>query len=64
MAPLSLMVAGPVSDWLGVRTWFLVGGCACMMMAFAGLFIPTIMKIEENQQKPAVPKPDQISVMN
>ena len=51
MSPLSLLVAGPVSDWLGVRTWYMIGGCACIIMALTGLFIPVIMNIEENQQK-------------
>jgi DHA3 family macrolide efflux protein-like MFS transporter len=51
MAPLSLLVAGPVSDWLGVRTWYLVGGSVCILLALAGLFIPAIMNIETNQQK-------------
>ena len=26
MVPLSLLVAGPVTDWLGIRVWYLVGG--------------------------------------
>jgi len=51
MQPLSLLVAGPVSDWLGVRTWYMIGGLACILMACAGLFIPVIMNIEENQKK-------------
>ncbi|MBI5351954.1 MAG: MFS transporter [Chloroflexi bacterium] len=54
MAPLSLLVAGPVSDWLGVRTWYLIGGSACILMALIGLFIPAIMSIEENHQKKVV----------
>jgi MFS transporter, DHA3 family, macrolide efflux protein len=64
MSPLSLMVAGPVSDWLGVRTWFIIGGCACILMAIGGLFIPAIMNIEENQQKPVVTKPGLISAQD
>jgi DHA3 family macrolide efflux protein-like MFS transporter len=51
MAPFSLLVAGPVSDWLGVRTWYLIGGSMCILMAVAALFIPAIMNIEENQKK-------------
>jgi DHA3 family macrolide efflux protein-like MFS transporter len=51
MQPLSLLVAGPVSDWLGVRTWYMIGGLACIIMALAGLFIPVIMNIEENRKK-------------
>jgi DHA3 family macrolide efflux protein-like MFS transporter len=51
MSPLSLLVAGPISDWLGVRTWYMIGGSACILMAVAALFIPVIMNIEENRQK-------------
>ena len=51
MSPLSLLVAGPVSDWLGIRTWYMIGGWVCIIMALAGRFIPVIMKMEENQQK-------------
>jgi DHA3 family macrolide efflux protein-like MFS transporter len=51
MSPLSLLVAGPISDWLGVRTWYLLGGIICVLMAGATLFIPAIMNIEENRQK-------------
>lgn len=50
MAPLSLLIAGPVADWLGVRTWYLIGGCACILLATVASFIPAIMKIEENRQ--------------
>lgn len=49
MQPLSLIVAGPISDWLGVRTWYAIGGLSCVLMALAALFIPVIMKIEENR---------------
>ncbi len=51
MAPLSLLVAGPVADWLGVRTWYLIGGSMCIVMAVAALFIPAIMHMEENREK-------------
>jgi MFS transporter, DHA3 family, macrolide efflux protein len=51
MAPLSLLVAGPVSDWLGIRTWYMLGGSACILMALSALFIPAIINIETNQQK-------------
>jgi len=54
MSPLSLLVAGPVSDWLGIRTWFLVGGGACIVMAVAGFFIPAIMNIENNKKESVI----------
>jgi DHA3 family macrolide efflux protein-like MFS transporter len=49
MSPLSLLVAGPVSDWLGIRTWYLLGGSACIIMAVIAIFIPVVMNIEENR---------------
>ena len=49
MSPLSLLVAGPVADALGVRTWYLIGGIACILAALSALFIPVVMKIEDNQ---------------
>lgn len=48
MSPLSLLVAGPVADALGVRTWYLIGGIACILAALSALFIPAVMKIEDN----------------
>jgi DHA3 family macrolide efflux protein-like MFS transporter len=49
--PLSLLIAGPVSDWLGIRTWFLFGGILCILMTVMAFFNPIIMNIEENRQK-------------
>jgi DHA3 family macrolide efflux protein-like MFS transporter len=48
MMPLSLLVAGPVSDRLGVRVWYVAGGVLCIIAALAGTAIPAIMNIEEN----------------
>ena len=53
MMPISLMVAGPVADWLGVRFWYIVGGIICILMTVVAFFIPSIMNIEQNQN-PAV----------
>jgi DHA3 family macrolide efflux protein-like MFS transporter len=49
MAPIGLMIAGPVSDRLGIQTWFFLGGAACVLMGVTGLFIPAVMRIEEEQ---------------
>jgi MFS transporter, DHA3 family, macrolide efflux protein len=46
MAPIGLLVAGPVADRAGVQTWFLLGGLLCVAMGLAGLFIPAVMNIE------------------
>lgn len=47
MAPVGLMIAGPVSDQLGIQAWFLLGGAACVLMGVMGLFIPAVMQLEE-----------------
>jgi DHA3 family macrolide efflux protein-like MFS transporter len=47
ISPLSLAIAGPVADRLGVQVWYLVAGAACILMAVACLLIPAIQQIEE-----------------
>jgi MFS transporter, DHA3 family, macrolide efflux protein len=59
MSPLSLLIAGPVSDWLGVQTWYLISGAACIVMTVIAFLIPVIINIEENRQKqPVETQPD------
>jgi DHA3 family macrolide efflux protein-like MFS transporter len=50
MSPLGLMIAGPMSDLIGVRTWFVVGGLATVIMGAACFFIPAIVHIEDGRQ--------------
>lgn len=60
MAPLGLAVAGPIADWLGVQTWYIIGGLITLTMVLFGLFTPAVMQVEENHIHPAgVPKPDE-----
>jgi DHA3 family macrolide efflux protein-like MFS transporter len=49
MSPLSLMVAGPVSDAIGIRTWFWFGGVVCLLMGIGAFFVPAIMNVESNR---------------
>ncbi len=46
VVPLGLLVAGPVSDRLGIQPWFLLGGALCVLIALSGLFVPAVMNIE------------------
>ena len=48
MMPLSLMVAGPLTDAVGVRLWYVAGGSICILMILAAFFIKDIRDIEEN----------------
>ncbi|MHB8779531.1 MAG: MFS transporter [Anaerolineales bacterium] len=49
ISPLGLLLAGPLSDWLGIRVWFWAGGLICLSIGIAAFFVPTIMDIENNQ---------------
>jgi DHA3 family macrolide efflux protein-like MFS transporter len=51
MMPLSLLIAGPVSDTLGIRFWYIFGGTVCILMTIIAFFIPSIINIESNHQE-------------
>ena len=56
MSPLSLIVAGPIADRLGVQSWFVIGGVITVVVGLSGFFIPAVMNIEAgngNAEKPA-----------
>ncbi len=46
-SPLSLVVAGPISDWLGLRVWYIAAGILASVMGIAGLLVPAVAHIEE-----------------
>jgi DHA3 family macrolide efflux protein-like MFS transporter len=50
MMPLSLLIAGPVSDRFGIRFWYVIGGTICILMTIAATFNTEIMNIEKNHQ--------------
>lgn len=45
-SPLGMIVAGPLSDAVGVRVWFVIGGVACIGLAVLCNLIPAVMNIE------------------
>ena len=55
ISPLGLLLAGPLSDWLGIRVWFWAGGFICISIGAMALFIPTIMEIENNRETSPAP---------
>ena len=55
IAPLGLLIAGPFSDWLGIRVWFWAGGILCVMIAVTAFFIPIIMNVENYKEPAQVP---------
>ncbi|MBN1679757.1 MAG: MFS transporter [Anaerolineae bacterium] len=51
MSPLSLAVAGPVADLVGIRFWYVVAGMFCMLMGVTGCFLPAIVNVEKQGQQ-------------
>jgi DHA3 family macrolide efflux protein-like MFS transporter len=49
MVPIGLMIAGPISDKIGIQAWFYLGGMLCISMGIAGLLIPDVINIEEKR---------------
>jgi DHA3 family macrolide efflux protein-like MFS transporter len=49
-SPLSLVIAGPIADLVGVRIWYVVAGVACLLMGVAGFFMPAVVHLEENNR--------------
>ncbi|HVN54744.1 MAG TPA: MFS transporter [Anaerolineaceae bacterium] len=47
MTPVSMAIAGPISDRLGIPIWYLVGGVVCLFMGTAAFWVPAIMNIEK-----------------
>ncbi|MGY4706792.1 MFS transporter [Candidatus Bipolaricaulota sp. J31] len=46
MAPLSLLLAGPLADLFGVRFWFLVGGGGFLVLGMAAFAVPALRNLE------------------
>lgn len=46
VSPLSLAVAGPVAEQLGLRFWYIAGGAVCVVMGSLALMIPSVVNAE------------------
>jgi DHA3 family macrolide efflux protein-like MFS transporter len=51
MMPLGLALAGPLSDVIGPNVWFIVAGGSSLVLGIAGLFVPAIVRLEEDGAK-------------
>lgn len=48
ISPIGLLIAGPLSDSIGIRTWFWFAGIVTILMAISGFLIPSVMTVETN----------------
>jgi MFS transporter, DHA3 family, macrolide efflux protein len=53
MMPLGMLLAAPISDWLGIQAWFVAAGVVTAGMGIAGFFIPAVLRMEEDMQQAA-----------
>jgi DHA3 family macrolide efflux protein-like MFS transporter len=47
-SPLSLVIAGPVADWLGVRVWYWIAGVGCLLLGGWAFSVRTVVDLENN----------------
>ena len=53
-SPLSLIIAGPVADWLGVRVWYWIAGVGCLLLGGWAFSIRAVVHLEDNHNGHAV----------
>ncbi|MBI0583504.1 MAG: MFS transporter [Methanomassiliicoccus sp.] len=49
MSPVGLILAGPISDMIGIQIWFVIGGVAMVLAAVVSWFIPAMMHMEDRE---------------
>jgi DHA3 family macrolide efflux protein-like MFS transporter len=49
-APLGLLIAGPLTEWVGVRTWFFVAGGGWLLLNLVAFTIPALVNLEEERK--------------
>ena len=51
MTPIGLGIAGPISDAIGIRTWYWVAGLICLLMGISAFFMPVVMNVESSHKE-------------
>ena len=50
-SPLGLVIAGPVTDLIGLTTWYVIAGAACIVLGLLLFFVPDVVYIEERAKE-------------
>jgi DHA3 family macrolide efflux protein-like MFS transporter len=58
MMPLGLTLAGQLAERFSPGTWFVIGGTASVLLGGLGLFVPSIVHLEEQGEKLAAQRAD------
>ena len=51
MMPISMVIAAPVAEWVGIRGWLAFGAIGCFVIGLVGFFTPSLLHIEDNRKK-------------
>ena len=51
IAPIGLMIAGPIAERYGIQSWFFMSGIFCIAMGLGGVFTPAVMDMEQHPQQ-------------
>jgi len=54
ITPISLLIAGPLADLLGIRVWYLAAATVCIVLAFIGYLPADLREMEERLAPVAV----------
>ncbi len=61
MAPIGLIIAGPVADIFGVRVWYMIGGALTILLALVSFSIPAVMHVEDGRA-PRLPENEPVAL--
>lgn len=59
-SPLGYAFAGPISDWLGIQTWFIIGGVVCIIIAVSFTFLPEVVNLDQGHPNRVIKKEGEI----
>ena len=51
MSPIGLLIAGPVADAIGVRSWFMIAGAVLVVGGIVGLWMRPLRRIEDEAEE-------------
>jgi len=49
MMPISMAIAAPVTEWVGIRGWLAFGAIGCFIIGIGGFFVPSLINIEDGR---------------
>lgn len=52
MTPLSMLVAAPVAEWIGIRGWLGLAAVICFVIGVGGFFVPELINLEDPRYQP------------